>query len=131
MHRIYPYFLALIAGFFLCFAPVSSVSAQNGVPLVGIAEAQQLKDSGKNVLFLDVRTQAEYNAGHIDGALLIPLDQLPSRYAEVPKDQDVIVYCRSGRRSAEAVALLQDKGYTRVKGLDGGFLAWEQSTPKP
>ncbi len=60
---------------------------------------------------LDVRTQAEFDARHLDGALLIPVDELGSRIAEVPTGQPVVVYCRSGARSARAATMLREAGY--------------------
>ena len=76
-------------------------------------------------LFLvDVREPFEIEICRIDGAWEIPLGVLPLRYAEIPKDRDVVVHCRSGARSAQAVQFLQKQGYTRVKNLVGGILRW-------
>ena len=70
----------------------------------------------------------------IDGAWQIPLGILPLRYAEVPQDREVVVHCRSGARSAQAVQFLQSRGYTDVKNLVGGILRWideiDPSQPK-
>ena len=79
-----------------------------------------------NVVILDVRKADEYAAGHISGAVLI--DQFKSDFVEqakekLPKDKTIAVYCRSGRRSANAAALLADEGY-RMVNLKGGILAW-------
>lgn len=60
---------------------------------------------------LDVRTPGEYAGGHLDGAVNIPVDALASRIGELPADKPVVVYCRSGRRSAIAAELLTDKGF--------------------
>jgi rhodanese-related sulfurtransferase len=61
--------------------------------------------------FLDVRTEPEFEAHHLDGATLIPLDELHDRLAELPTDRPVVVYCRSGARSARAAAMLRAAGY--------------------
>jgi sulfur-carrier protein adenylyltransferase/sulfurtransferase len=76
------------------------------------------------LFLLDVREPFELEICRIDGAWEIPLGILPLRYAEVPKDRDVVVHCRSGARSAQAVQFLQKQGYTRVKNLVGGILRW-------
>ena len=79
-------------------------------------------------LLLDVRTQAEYDGGHIPGSSLIPVDELPGRIAEIEqyKNKPVMVYCRSGRRSMIAVGILKDNGFTDIINLDGGINSWIQ-----
>jgi len=76
------------------------------------------------LFLLDVREPFELEICRIDGAWDIPLGVLPLRFAEVPQDRDVVVHCRSGARSAQAVQFLQKQGYTRVKNLVGGILRW-------
>jgi rhodanese-related sulfurtransferase len=73
---------------------------------------------------LDVRTTEEFTAGHVPGAVNIPYDQVASRLAEVPKDRDVVLYCRSGRRAQLAAAVLADNGYARLEHLQGDMPAW-------
>jgi adenylyltransferase/sulfurtransferase len=77
-----------------------------------------------DVWLLDVREPREFEIARIPGSTLIPLGELPKRLSEVPTDQDVIVHCKSGVRSAKAVNLLRENGYTRVKNLKGGILDW-------
>lgn len=79
----------------------------------------------KEVVMLDVRTPAEYAQGHIPGILLIPLDQLLDRIAEVPKDKKVLVICRSGNRSSQATAALRERGYTNVFNVTSGMMQWK------
>ncbi len=81
----------------------------------------------RSLLILDVRTAEEYAQGHVEGAVHIPYDQLPQRAAEIEaaKDQDVVLYCRSGRRSELAAETLHEKGFTRLLHLEGDMLAWE------
>ena len=79
------------------------------------AEARALYESRPGVILLDVRTQEEYDLNHIDGSTLIPVAELPGRLDELPdKGATVIVYCRSGVRSASAYDLLTQNGYTHV-----------------
>jgi molybdopterin/thiamine biosynthesis adenylyltransferase/rhodanese-related sulfurtransferase len=72
-------------------------------------------------LLLDVRNPLEYQRRHLPGAVLLPLPQLADRAAEVPRQGAVVVYCQSGVRSAQAVALLRDLGYENVRTLSGGL----------
>ncbi len=75
-------------------------------------------------LLLDVRTQSEWDQGHIAGSILIPLDALSARLSELPRDRDIIVVCRSGARSKEGSAILRQAGFTRVGCLTGGLQSW-------
>ena len=76
----------------------------------------------RGAVLLDVRTAEEFASGHVEGAINIPLDQLDERMAELgPKDQSVVVYCRSGKRSASATRMLHAEGFTQV--LDLGPMA--------
>jgi rhodanese-related sulfurtransferase len=61
---------------------------------------------------------------HLPGAHLLPLRELLERFIEIPQDRPVLLYCRSGRRSARALHILQDLGYRNVHALQGGILAW-------
>jgi phage shock protein E len=81
----------------------------------------------ETLLILDVRTAEEYAQGHVEGAVHIPYDQLPQRVGEIEaaKDRDVVLYCRSGRRSEIAAGTLREKGFTRLLHLEGDMLAWE------
>jgi len=72
---------------------------------------------------LDVRTKQEREERHI-GGLWIPLDELSSRFDELPQTQEIIVYCRSGQRSQVAVDMLRESGFPESKNLVGGILAW-------
>jgi phage shock protein E len=88
--------------------------------------ARALVASGQAVL-VDVRTPLEYRMGHLEGAVSVPLGELDSRLATFPaaRDQDVILYCRSGHRSAAAAKVLTAAGFTRVHDL-GSLVNWEQ-----
>lgn len=92
---------------------------------VSVSEAAELFSAGS--FLLDVREQSEWEAGHIEGAVLIPLGQLASRMGEVPKDKTILVICHSGNRSAQARDQLRDASYTQVTSVDGGMNAWIQA----
>ena len=87
-------------------------------------EAMALLVQRPSVFLLDVRTPAEFREAHLDGARLIPVDQLGSRLAEIPRDRPVLIYCAVGSRSAQAFSLLARRGYPEVYNLDGGISAW-------
>lgn len=89
---------------------------------VSVQQAAELRDQG--AFLLDVREPEEWAAGHIPGATLIPLGELQSRLAEVPRDQTVVVYCRSGNRSVAGRQILKDGGFTNVASMSGGIQAW-------
>lgn len=76
------------------------------------------------VFLLDVREPEEWQIGHIEGAVLIPLRELPQRLAEIDATREIVAYCRSGKRTLEALRLLHQAGYTSAKHLEGGILAW-------
>ena len=95
------------------------------------AEAKALMDSESGYVIIDARTQEEYDQGHIPGAILIPEYEIADRAEkELPdKDQLILVYCRSGRRSKIAAEELVKLGYTNVKEF-GGIIDWEYETVK-
>lgn len=88
-------------------------------------EAKNLMDSEENYVILDVRTQEEYDQGHIPGALLIPHDAIAKQAQDIltDKNQLILVYCRSGNRSKQASASLVELGYTNVVEF-GGINDW-------
>ena len=95
------------------------------------AEAKALMDSESGYIIIDARTQEEYDQGHIPGAILIPEYEIAERAEkELPdKDQLILVYCRSGRRSKIAAEELVKLGYTNVKEF-GGIIDWEYEIVK-
>ena len=92
-------------------------------------EAKQIMDAEEGYLILDVRTQEEYDQGHIPGAILIPDTEVESKAEEVltDKNQLILVYCRSGRRSKLASEILVELGYTNIKEF-GGIIDWPYET---
>lgn len=94
---------------------------------VDVQTAQRMNAQG--ALLLDVREPAEYAAVHAANAQLMPLGEVGMRLKELEayKDKPVAVICRSGRRSAQAVSILQQAGFTQVVNVQGGTNAWEQA----
>ena len=95
----------------------------------------QTKMAGKeDVLLLDVRTPEEFDGplGHLEGAKLIPLQELPQRLDEIKsyKNKEIVVYCRSGGRSQRASQILIDNGFRKVKNMVGGMRAWNEMLEK-
>ena len=88
-------------------------------------EAKSIMDSEKGYVILDVRTQEEYDEGHIPGAIVIPHEEIEEKAEDVltDKDQLLLVYCRSGRRSKIAAEALVELGYTNIKEF-GGIIDW-------
>ncbi len=86
------------------------------------AKAEELAQAGG--LYVDVRYPEELSQGYVMNSVNIPLDEIKHRLNELPKDRDLLVYCRSGRRSEAATNLLQKNGFERVYNVAGGFLAY-------
>lgn len=97
---------------------------QQAVPLIEPVALKAMITSGMRFVLVDVRQPDEFAAGHIEGAVLMPLDTLEANLSRLPKNVKLVVYCRSGHRSAKAVSILMTHGYERAVSLNGGFLAW-------
>ncbi len=93
---------------------------------IGPDELHEMRLSGKQFLLLDVRTPQENAEQAIDGSYLVPLQELPHRFKELPRDSEIVVYCRIGNRSAYACSYLGGLGYS-VKNLEGGIVLWNMA----
>lgn len=91
--------------------------------LVNGAELQTLIDEGTRVV--DVRTPAEYESGHIPGALNVPVNEVAAAAAEWDTSEPIALYCATGSRSADAAATLRSLGFKTVYDLSGGMMVWE------
>jgi phage shock protein E len=109
--------LAIIIAGILAFSP-------KGTPSVQITPAEAYAKLQQGAFILDVRTQDEFNESHIKGSTLIPLDELQDRLDEVPIDKEIVVVCRSGRRSQTGASILQKAGVKQVSSMKGGLQAW-------
>jgi rhodanese-related sulfurtransferase len=75
-------------------------------------------------LILDVREPWEHGICHIAGAQLVPMQEIPARWTELPKDRDIVIMCHHGMRSFQVAEYLHSEGLTRVRNLSGGIAAW-------
>lgn len=119
MREISCLFCFLVLSFFL---GISAALAE--VPVVDTEKLDSKLHSAKPPFLLDVRQPDEFEQSRIKGAVLIPLGDLPNRLDELPTDRPIVVYCRSGHRSARAVEFLQNSGFQNVESLTGGINAW-------
>jgi rhodanese-related sulfurtransferase len=94
---------------------------------VKVEQVTDLQKAG--TLVLDVREVTEYAEAHVSGSTLIPLGQLAQRLQELGADKSkpVVLICRSGRRSAQALAILEQAGFSAASNVEGGMLAWQKA----
>lgn len=112
---------------FLLMATVGALAAESAARSaqeISAQEALSQQQAGYDPVFLDVRTPEEFASGRVPGAVNIPIQQLPSRLAELGKDDRLVVYCERGTRSAVAVDTLVQAGYTNVSHLTGDMAGW-------
>ena len=103
---------------------------KNGIPQISVKELKSRIDAGEDVFILDVREPYEYQIANIGGKL-IPQNEVPQRLAEIDRDREIVVQCRSGQRSQRIAEFLQQSGYRKVTNLAGGILAWaDEIDPK-
>jgi rhodanese-related sulfurtransferase len=113
-----------IAGTSLAADPAPAADAPR-ISQADLLARMEKKDA--SLVVLDVRTPAEFAAGHVPGARNVSHDQLAAKLAELEplRDKDVVLYCRSGRRSLLAEDVLRKAGFNKLLHLDGDYLAWE------
>jgi len=111
--------IAVVAALLVFARPQAGASALTNVSV------QQLHEAAKSgALVLDVREPFEYAEGHVEGSLLVPLATVAARAGEFAKDEPVYVFCRSGNRSLQAAQTLVAAGFSDVRNVEGGILAW-------
>ncbi len=116
--------LAVVVVAVVGFILVRQATNSPSYPLtISVSEAVAQQKSG--AFILDVRQPAEWNDVHIAGATLIPLDQLPNRLNELPRDKVIVVVCHSGNRSAQGRDILLKAGFTQVTSMAGGMTQWQ------
>ena len=115
---------------FCGLAPQSSQEKILNIPQMTVQELKQRLDAGEDLMILDVREPYEYQIANIGGTL-IPMNEVPQRLAEIDRNREIVVQCRSGARSQRIAEFLAAQGYLNVKNLAGGILAWaDQIDPK-
>jgi adenylyltransferase/sulfurtransferase len=111
-------------------ATKEEAKVKNGIPQITPVELKRRIDAGEDVLILDVREPFEYQIANIGGKL-IPQNDVPQRLAEIDRDREIVVQCKSGGRSQRIAEFLAQSGYPKVANLAGGILAWsDQVDPK-
>jgi len=113
---------SLLASVLLAVAAASAA-----LPAVDVKQVSARQSSG--ALLIDVREADEYAQGHAPGSTLIPLGQLAQRLQEIAryKDKPVVLICHSGRRSAQALKLLEGAGFSAAANVEGGMIAWQKA----
>ena len=105
-----------------------------GIPEITPREVKQMMDAKQPFVLIDVREPHEFQICRMPGSKLIPLGEVPKRMHELDSAQEIVVYCRSGQRSGQAVGLLMKAGFRKIHNLKGGILAWsdqvDPSVPK-
>ena len=114
--------LLVLVGVFI-FRPGNAATAEGLPREISVSEAATMRDGG--AFILDVREPDEWKDSHIPGATLIPLGELASRVNEVPQDQEIVVVCRSGNRSAQGRDILLQAGFENVTSMAGGINQWK------
>ncbi len=116
--------LAIVVVAIVGFILVNQATNSTSYPLT-ISPSETVAQQKSGAFILDVRTAAEWNDAHIAGATLIPLDQLPNRLNELPRDKVIVVVCHSGNRSAQGRDILLKAGFTQVTSMAGGMTQWQ------
>ena len=122
----------------LCYAPPYSPALDNIITAANVArnkldgqvagvtpmEVKARQDAKADFLFLDVRSPAEHQQERLPGSTLIPLGALRARLGELPKDKEIITFCKVSLRGYEAARILQGAGFSNVRVMDGGVVVW-------
>lgn len=128
-HRLLPICASLLLA---ALAPVAAEEPAAAAAPATITQEElleKLEHPDPDVVVLDVRSASEFAAGHVPGARNVPHDELPSKLAQLAalRDKQVILYCRTGRRTQIAAETLREAGFTRLLHLQGDFQAWDSA----
>jgi rhodanese-related sulfurtransferase len=116
--------IIIIAVLVLAAVLIGSVGFLNAQPTAEVTVQEAFQRRAQGAFILDVREPYEWNENHIPGAYLIPLGELAGRIDELPKDQEIVVVCRSGNRSQTGRDILLDAGLANVTSMAGGVNQW-------
>jgi adenylyltransferase/sulfurtransferase len=106
--------------------PAAPVVAGAASGEITVEELKARLDRGEEVFILDVRNPEEYAICKLEGSTLIPLPALAQRFGELDREREMVVHCKSGMRSQRAIGFLRTQGFTQLKNLKGGILAWAE-----
>jgi adenylyltransferase/sulfurtransferase len=109
-------------------ADAAEAATIGSIPAISATELRSRLDNGDRITLIDVREPHEWEIGNLGehGARLVPLGRLVERMNELDTADEIVLYCRTGNRSAHALAQLRDAGFTRLWNLEGGLLAWSE-----
>ena len=102
------------------------MNPSGGIPSITAADAAREATSGP-ALIVDVRERGEFDQERADGVVLVPISEFVARHAELPKDRPLLMVCAAGSRSASSTAFLLQNGWTDVRNVTGGMMAWRQA----
>ena len=116
--------LALAAGAYFIMQIDSGNSDYGNID---VGEARGLIAGKAGLVILDVRTVSEFDSGHLEDAINIPVEVLSSHLSGLNQNDELLVYCRTGNRSTTAVGVLRESGYDKIYHMDGGITAWNSA----
>lgn len=109
----------------------SEISSENKSQVIQVVDAKEFNKllASNHVQLIDVRTPAEYQEGHIENAVNMNVNQedFNANLSKLDKTKPVLVYCKSGKRSANAAEIMKKAGFTKIMDFEGGILAWEEA----
>lgn len=133
MERLIIFLQLAIVVFFIGGCGKNTIETMNEIKWTKITseEAKEIIDNENDIIILDVRSESEYKEGHISNSILIPVSELESKAENLlkEKEQTILIYCRSGNRSAKAAEILSKLGYTNIYDF-GGINSWTYGIEK-
>lgn len=109
----------------LIIAGCGSSTNESTTTAITTTELEQRMKDKPDSIYIDVRELNEFSEGHIEGMINMPLSTLEFNYKELPLDEEIVVICRSGARSMQAINILETKGYEKLVNVEGGMLDWK------
>ena len=108
------------------FCGIDATASPDGIDEITVSQLKREFDQGRDILLLDVRNPPEIEICRIPGSMVIPLNELVARASELDSARDIVVHCKTGGRSAQAIGELQQLGFRKLRNLKGGILAWAE-----
>lgn len=117
--------IVILAALLLLVSACGNANTKGSFDTITMEQSKKMIDENPDLIVLDVRTQEEYDSGHIPGALLYPVQEIESRLNELDKTKTYLVVCRSGNRSRTASEILIKSGFQSVYNAGGGMNQWQ------